>query len=429
MSSDSASAADVSVAPLQSQQTTALDKYRQLRNGTISLTDSLSAEDQLVQSMPDVSPTKWHLAHTTWFFETFLLGTYLDGYQTYHPRYGFLFNSYYNTVGHQYPRPERGLMSRPALEDILRYRDYVDDAMADLLTSDVEADRRFGLLVETGFAHEQQHQELILTDIKHVLGRNPLFPAYDGELPIADDESAPACWTDHPGGLVSIGFDGDRFAFDNERPRHQTWLEPFAMCSRLVTNGEYLEFIDSGGYADPRWWLSDGWMERQLQGWNAPLYWHQQDSGWCIFTLGGLRHLRSEEPVSHVSYYEADAFARWANARLPTEAEWESVASTRPHQGNLQESGFLHPMQVSDHSGQYFGDVWEWTQSPYVAYPGFHPNEGSLGEYNGKFMCNQLVLRGGSCLTPRDHIRATYRNFFPANSRWQFAGFRLARNA
>jgi ergothioneine biosynthesis protein EgtB len=382
----------------------------------------------MVQSTTEASPVKWHQAHTTWFFETFILSPYLPDYQPFDPAFRFLFNSYYKQVGTHPLRTIRATFSRPSLEQVQAYRTHVDEKMERWLATGVAEAPELAALVELGCNHEQQHQELIVTDLKHAFWTNPLSPAYLSR-PVAETRTAiPALrWLDFDGGLCEIGHEGDLFAFDNEGPRHKTYLEPCRIASRLTTNGEYLEFMNDGGYRRPELWLSDGWDTVQANQWEAPLYWHQQDGDWTTYTLGGMRQLRAEEPVCHVSYYEADAFARWAGARLPSEAEWEVAARGLNIAGNLLEDRRFHPSPAGFGGlTQMFGDVWEWTQSPYTAYPGFRPAGGALGEYNGKFMCNQFVLRGGSCATPRSHIRATYRNFFPPASRWQFMGIRLA---
>ncbi|HWE70310.1 MAG TPA: ergothioneine biosynthesis protein EgtB [Acidimicrobiales bacterium] len=404
---------------------------------TRALTDSLgaplSAEDQTVQSMPDVSPTKWHRAHTAWFFETFLLGPKLKGYQHFHPAYEYLFNSYYEGVGTPYPRDQRGLLSRPGIDDIADYRSHVDGAMGELLAEPLD-DPTLGL-IDLGIHHEQQHQELLLMDIKNVLWRNPLHPAY-ADLPAPGHGSwdPPATnWTEHPGGMVDIGHQGTGFAFDNECPRHTELLSPFAIADRPVTCQEWVAFINDGGYRRPELWLSDGWAAIRNQGWDAPLYWTRVDAQWHIFTLGGTRPIHPNEPVCHISYYEADAFARWADARLPSEAEWETAATAGAEGGHFLDLEKLHPTALSPQEAAVgtvlAGDVWSWTSSSYAAYPGFETAAGAVGEYNGKFMVNQYVLRGGSCATPADHVRPTYRNFFPPSARWAFSGLRLARNA
>jgi len=402
--------------------------YSRVRAQSLSLCDTLAAEDFVVQSMPDVSPTKWHLAHTSWFFERFLLQEFVTDYVPFHDAYDYLFNSYYYTVGQMHRRPERGLLSRPTVREIMNYRRHVDEAMNRLLTERGE-DPDVAFLATLGLHHEQQHQELILTDIKHVFSRNPMKPALSDQLrkpPAA--EAGVMRWVRGAEGPQEIGAAGKSFCFDNETPRHTELLHPHELGSRLITNREYREFIEDGGYQHPHLWLSDGWALVQEQGWHRPLYWSRNLE--TEFTLGGEREIDPDAPVTHVSFYEADAYASWAGARLPTEAEWETAAAGAEVRGNLMDSGYWHP--VADRGGdgvrQLFGDVWEWTASPYAAYPGFRPLAGSLGEYNGKFMCNQMVVRGGSCATASDHIRASYRSFFYPHSRWQFLGFRLARD-
>jgi ergothioneine biosynthesis protein EgtB len=408
-------------------------RYRAVRAASLALSDPLSAEDCALQSMPDASPTKWHLAHTSWYFETFVLAAAPD-YRAFDPAFAFLFNSYYNSVGEQYSRPHRGLLSRPTLETVHAYREHVDTHMLALLEEDGldVAAREVALL---GTHHEQQHQELILTDLKHLFGENPTGPVYreSAARPVERRRGAePATFAAFPGGLHELGHAGAGFAFDNEGPRHRIHLEPFALARRPVTNREYLAFLEDGAYRDPTHWLSDGWAAVQTRSWQAPLYWRRRDGGWETLTLGGVRALDLDTPVTHVSYYEADAYARWAGARLPTEAEWEVAAADVPLSGNFVESGALHPLPDPADAGrlrQLFGDVWEWTASAYAPYPGFRAPEGALGEYNGKFMSGQMVLRGGSCASPADHLRRSYRNFFPPDARWQFSGIRLARDA
>jgi ergothioneine biosynthesis protein EgtB len=392
--------------------------YGEVRALTEALAAPLSPEDQTVQSMPDVSPTKWHRAHVTWFFETFVLGPHAPGYRPFDERFGYLFNSYYEAVGPRHDRSQRGLLTRPGAAEVGAYRAHVDAAMAELLTGGISA--RVAELVELGLHHEQQHQELLLMDAKHVLSVNPLQPSYRPArrpAPVATDG-----WFEHDGGLVEVGADGPAFAFDNEGPRHRAWLEPFRLRSSLVTCGEWLEFMADDGYHRPELWLSAGWATIGAQGWEAPGYWEPVD-GWTVFTLDGRRPVDPAEPVCHVSYYEAEAFARWSGARLPTEAEWEVVAAGRPVDGAFLDLDVLHPRGTTS----LHGDAWQWTASPYTPYPGFRPAAGAVGEYNGKFMVDQHVLRGGSCLTPPGHIRPTYRNFFPAAARWAASGVRLAR--
>jgi ergothioneine biosynthesis protein EgtB len=400
--------------------------YDAVRGLTEQLCGPLQAEDYVVQSMPDASPAKWHLAHTTWFFETFVLAACPD-YRPFHPRFAYLFNSYYNALGDRLPRPQRGLLTRPTVAEVFRYRAHVDARLRSLLADG--PDETLASLVVLGLNHEQQHQELLLTDLKHAFGGNPLRPAYCERPPERDVPTVPLSWFAYPGGLRWLGHDGAGFAYDNEMPRHQVLVAPFTLASRLVTCGEYRAFLADRGYDRPELWLSDGWAARQAHGWRAPLYWERIEGEWSQLTLTGLHPVRAATPVCHVSYYEADAYARWAQARLPTEAEWESAAGSCPLEGTFLDGGRLHPAPAAtDRLAQMFGDVWQWTASPYVAYPGYRPPPGALGEYNGKFMCNQLVLRGGSCATPRSHLRRTYRNFFPPDARWQFTGIRLARN-
>lgn len=408
-------------------------EYALIRGGSESLAEGLSAEDCTIQSMPDASPVKWHLAHTTWFFETFVLEPALAGYRVFHPYFRVLFNSYYNSVGDKHPRPERGMLSRPGFEEVLAYRRHVDVAMERLLSSPASADACPRDLIELGLNHEQQHQELILTDLKHLLSRNPLLPAYR-ETPHHPGAGLYSGleWHRYAEGIRRIGWEGDSFRFDNEEPRHRVFLNAYALADRLVTNGEYLRFVEDDGYRRPELWLSEGWENVRSLGWGAPLYWRKLEGRWRIFGLSGEHELAANEPVCHVSYFEADAYARWAGARLPGEAEWESAAEGVDRTGNFLEDEIFHPLAApSGATGphQLFGDVWEWTSSTYGPYPGYRPAPGAVGEYNGKFMCNQYVLRGGSCATPRSHIRSSYRNFFPASARWQFSGVRLARDA
>ena len=408
--------------------------YAAVRARTLDLTQPLSTEDQLVQSMPDVSPTKWHLAHVSWFFETFVLAPALPGYQLFHELYGFLYNSYYEAVGPRWSRPERGLLSRPSLDEVLAYRRHVDDAMARLIAT-VPADRWGDLepLVELGLHHEQQHQELILMDIKHVLSLNPLSPAYVEAAPGQPKAPSPVQWLLFDGGLVEIGHDGSGFAFDNEGPRHRVWLEPFQLAGRLSTCGEYLAFVQDGGYRRPELWLSEGWATVQREAWRVPLYWREDDVGaFSLFTLHGERALDPAEPVAHLSFYEADAFARWSGRRLPTEAEWEAaVAFTADSFGSSLSGHAFHPRPAAPISGlqQTSGELWQWTTSAYGPYPRYRPAQGAIGEYNGKFMSGQMVLRGGCVATPEGHARPTYRNFFPPAARWAFSGVRLADDA
>lgn len=475
--SRTARGATVSTTPSKALQTLAA-RYRAVRAQTEALCAPLEIEDYVVQSMPDASPAKWHLAHTTWFFETLALQPSLDGYEPLDECYAFLFNSYYNSLGEQFTRADRGLVSRPTVAQVRAYRQHVDRAMNALFEGADEATstgRSTGAasVIEVGLHHEQQHQELLLTDLKHMFSRNPLAPVYRGESAAIErpqDEPAPLRWFAHPEGIYEIGHEGPTagnrsaergetsaagpaFAYDNEGPRHRVYLQGFELASRLVTCGEWLEFMADGGYERPELWLSEGWATVEEHGWRAPLYWLQRadeddcrdvaPDGWSCFTLSGIRPVRRREPVCHVSFFEADAFARWASlripgARLPREAEWEVAAAACDQDaaiadGNFVDDGHFHPRPLAgeppaDRPAQLFGDVWEWTSSPYTSYPGYTPPEGALGEYNAKFMSNQIILRGGSCATPRSHIRSTYRNFFPAHVRWQMMGVRLARD-
>jgi len=403
-------------------------RYFRVRARTEALCATLTAEDQVVQSMPDASPVKWHLGHTSWFFETFVLGA-RPGYRPIDDSYQYLFNSYYEAVGDRQPRARRGQLTRPGLDEVRLYRKRVDDRVASVL-GELGPDQIS--VLEVGLHHEQQHQELILTDVKHLLGTQPLRPGYRGDGEHVPPRPAPPLgWRKYRAGIVWIGADADGFAFDNERPRHQVLVAPFQLASRPVTAGEVLAFIAAGGYRDPAYWLSDGWARVQSEGWQAPLYWEQRDDGWLLYDLAGMRPVDPAEPACHLSYYEADAYARFAGARLPTEAEWEIAAVAEPplDEGNFADDGRLHPRVAPQGDGlaQIFGDVWEWTASAYAPYPGFQPLGGALGEYNGKFMCSQMVLRGGSCFTPRGHVRPSYRNFFPPEARWQMTGVRLAK--
>ena len=387
-----------------------------------------------MQSMPDASPAKWHLAHTTWFFETFVLAGSGCGYRLFHPQFGYLFNSYYNSLGDFWPRHQRGLLARPTVAEVYEYREHVDRAMRRLLFEGEQAlPRVLRERIVLGLNHEQQHQELLLTDLKHAFAINPLRPIYRETPPRRPETVTPLHWIEYVGGLRWIGHGGTVFAYDNEKPRHRVFLAPFQLASRLVTCGEYGAFIDEGGYRRPELWLSEGWIARAAQDWRAPLYWQRQEGSWFAMTLGGWQPVQDADPVCHLSFFEADAYARWAGARLPTEMEWEAAACDCPLRGAFLAVETLSPQPLleafpGEQLAQMFGEAWQWTASPYTAYPGYRPLEGELGEYNGKFMCNQMVLRGGSCATPRSHLRRTYRNFFPPHARWQFTGIRLAKD-
>jgi ergothioneine biosynthesis protein EgtB len=413
-----------------------LERYRAVRGTTEALCAPLEIEDFVVQASADASPAKWHLAHTSWFFETFLLEPFGRNYRSYDKTFAYLFNSYYETVGPFFARPLRGHLSRPTVEDVFRYRHSVDERMAELLSGDALAPE-IAVRTELGLNHEAQHQELILTDLKVLFGVNPLRPAYravgnDARHPPAGAEPARAAGVEGSGwqrvapGLRHIGHAGDGFSFDNESPRHQVYLHPAELAERPVSNGQYMAFIEDGGYRRAEFWLSEAWKAVSERGWTAPLYWERSGAEWWNYTLAGMRRVDEDAPVCHVSYYEADAYARWAGCRLPTEMEWETVAAALPVQGNFLESRLLQPRAAA--APQWYGDVWVWTQSAYTPYPGSERLSGSLGEYNGKFMVNQLVLRGGSCASPAWHIRPTYRNFFYGPDRWQFTGLRLARD-
>ena len=414
------------------QQAETMRAFVRVRAQSLALCAPLTPEDMLVQSCEEASPAKWHLAHTTWFFETFILREFLPGYRTFHPDFLWLFNSYYNSLSDQPEKKLRAVFSRPALAAILDYRSYVEEHMARLEEHgmDEEAERR----VVLGLHHEQQHQELLCYDIKNAFWTNPLHPAYQEKAVMLAGQSvsSPVQWVSFDGGLRTIGHEGTEFSYDNESPLHREFLEPFLLASRLVTCEEYLAFMEDGGYRRPELWLAEGWTTVKAHGWNAPMYWREIDGEWRVYTMSGVAALQdvAATPVCHVSYLEADAFANWAGKRLPTEAEWEVAANGARVEGNFVESGLLHPTAAREAGPeavqQLFGDVWEWTRSPYIGYPGYKALPGALGEYNGKFMCNQMVLRGGSAVTPLSHIRSTYRNFFSPATRWQFAGIRLA---
>ncbi len=402
-----------------------VESYQHVRAATLSLCEHLAPEDHVVQSMPDVSPTKWHLAHVTWFFERFVLKEYLKTYDWFNEDFDFVLNSYFYTVGGMYARPDRGLLTRPTVNEVIAYREYVDNAMLNLI-ADKTGDKSFDFLIEVGLNHEQQHQELILTDIKHVFSVNPAWPTINPTLtPPPVRETPPHEFRNGPCGVRKIGHKNDSYCFDNELPRHPEMIAEHQIGSRLVTNGEYLDFVHDAGYSNPKLWHSDGWAIINREGWSRPLYWTEGLD--AEFTLGGKRELDLHSPVTHVSYYEAFAYAKWAGARLPTEAEWELAAEEEEVSGNFRESNYWHPIAAS--GSQLFGDVWEWTSSAYLPYPGFVPLPGALGESNGKFMSSQMTVRGGSCATATEHMRASVRSFFYPHQRWQFLGIRLAKDS
>lgn len=409
-----------------------LEIFSKIRLFTEKLCEPLETEDFVVQTMPDVSPTKWHLGHTSWFFEAFVLNDAVPGYKSINPLYDYLFNSYYVQIGERWLRPHRGFLSRPTVKDVFNYRKHVNESVIKFIQkSDEEKYEKYAPVIELGLHHEQQHQELLLTDIKHVLSINPLNPVYaernnKGSLP-----DSKLTWIEFPEGIFEIGSDEKSFCYDNETPRHKQFLKTFLLANRLVTNGEYIEFIEEGGYKNTPLWLSDGWTTVEQEKWKAPLYWEKKDGEWWNFTLNGFRKVIPSEPVTHISYYESDAYAAWRGLRLPTEVEWELAAGCLQYEGNFVEELNFHPIPLDVNGNdlkQMYGDVWEWTRSSYSPYPEYKPLPGALGEYNGKFMSGQMVLRGGSCATSRSHIRNTYRNFFPPHSRWQFMGLRLAKD-
>ena len=406
-----------------------ISRYHLVRKDSLDICSPLSPEDHCIQTCPEVSPPKWHLAHTSWFFEAFILSRQDAQYRPFHPQYDYLFNSYYETMGNPFPRAQRGLLSRPGLDEILEYRAYVDAAMTSHIENINPAQlESLAFLIELGLNHEQQHQELLYTDIKHILAFNPLSPAYDDKLPVpASINAQPLQWLSRPGGIHQIGASQNGFSYDNEGPRHSVLIRDHKIADRPVNNAEYMDFMNAGGYQDCGLWLADGWKHINDRQWNSPLYWQFIGEQWWQMTLAGLRRVDMSAPVSHISFYEADAFARWHGSRLPEEAEWE-LASLEHNSdtGNYREERYLQP--IATKGIEFFGNVWEWTSSTYQPYPGFKPLQGSIGEYNGKFMCNQMVLRGGSCVSPREHLRHTYRNFFYPHERWQFTGIRLAKD-
>lgn len=412
-----------------------LHAYKTVRSKTKDICKPLATEDYVIQSIDDVSPPKWHLAHTSWFFENFILMPFNTAYPQFHPLFHHLFNSYYYTVGNPYPRFRRGILSRPTVETIYEYRRHIDKHVTEFIeVAPHETLLKLQSILYLGLNHEEQHQELLLMDIKHNFSLDPNFPAFLAQVVKHDSHFTPLHFVANEGGVIEIGYEGENFCFDNELPRHQMILKPFSVASRLVTNGEYVEFIESGAYQKPEGWLADGWECIQKSNWQAPLYWKKIENEWYAFTLGGLKKIDLNEPVSHISYYEADAYATFRGCRLPTEAEWEyhTYLHHQIQNGNFLENGLYHPIAISAKTNnkmhQLLGDLWEWTSSSYSPYPGYKPLHGPLGEYNGKFMSSQMVLRGGSCVTPKQHVRLSYRNFFQPDKRWQFSGIRLAKD-
>lgn len=407
-----------------------LSLYNQVRAFSHHLVDPLEIEDFVIQPMESASPTKWHLAHTSWFFETFVLEKFDDSFKSLHPQYAYFFNSYYLQTGVPFTRAKRGLLSRPTVKEVFTYREYVDDQVRNFIEQcDDSVWEKASEVVEIGINHEQQHQELILTDLKYLLAQNPLLPTYKKTDKVDGSTPSDINWISFSKGIVEIGNEGNEFTYDNEHPKHSTYVQDFELADRLVTVGEYLQFMEDDGYKRSELWLDEGWSAVQAEIWEAPLYWFKKEGDWHIFTLSGVHPINNNEPVTHVSYYEADAFARWKGVRLPTEQEWEHACGAQAIEGNFVDNDLMHPVAASNKEGlkQMYGDAWEWTMSSYAPYPGYKPLPGALGEYNGKFMANQYVLRGGSCATSKSHIRKTYRNFFHADARWQFSGIRLAK--
>ena len=412
------------------QKESVLKHFKDVRAFSHYLVEPLEVEDFVIQASEFASPTKWHLAHTSWFFETFVLEKFDEDFESLHPQYAYFFNSYYLQTGVPFTRAKRGVLSRPTVKEVFEYRQYVNEQIASFIDSaSDEMWAEAAKVIEIGIHHEQQHQELILTDLKYMLGQNPLLPVYreTDHQPVPNAGSLE--WISFEEQVTEIGNEGDEFTYDNEHPRHRTLVQDFQLSNRLVTNGEYLEFINARGYSESKLWLDEGWSAVKNNDWKAPLYWFKRDEKWMQFTLSGAREVDLNEPVTHVSYYEADAFARWKGVRLPTEQEWEHACGDLPIDGNFVEDGNFHPTgsESPKELKQMYGDVWEWTMSAYAPYPNYKPLPGALGEYNGKFMANQYVLRGGSCATSKTHIRKTYRNFFHADARWQFSGIRLAK--
>ncbi|MEN8131826.1 MAG: ergothioneine biosynthesis protein EgtB [Pseudomonadota bacterium] len=414
---------------MDASRETLIAEFERVRRYTESLCSPLATDDYQIQSIVQTSPPKWHIAHVTWLFEAFVLPHFVPGYKPYNLRFDFLFNSYYYTHGEMHPRSKRGMLSRPTLDEVYRYRSYVNDRMRELIENVDDAQwETLAFYVILGLNHEEQHQELVLMDVKHNFSVNPLRPAYRDDLQTPQGKTRPMRWLERAGGIHRIGHANKGFAYDNETPRHDVLVRDHCLADRFITNGEYLAFIEDGGYSDPALWLSDGWALLQREDWRHPLYWEQLDGQWLQFTLGGMRQLNPHEPVCHLSFYEADAYARWAGKRLPLESELETMLEEQPVTGNFADSDLLHPSPAGD-GNQWYGDLWAWTGSPYSTYPGFKPLAGSIGEYNGKFMSNQMVLKGGCCATPYGHTRSSYRNFFYPDERWAFTGLRLAEDA
>lgn len=410
-----------------------INRFKEIRAFSLKLCETLVTEDFVIQSMPDVSPTKWHLAHTSWFWEAFVLKEVNPAYKSINPQFNYLFNSYYIQIGKRFSRPQRGLLARPTVKEVMEYREFVDENMLNFLNNADEKEiARMAVVIDIGLNHEQQHQELIVTDIKHVFSVNPLYPVFRERKILKTADPGAIEWITFAQGVFEVGYKGKEFFYDNEQPVHKIYLTDFELASRLITNREFIEFIEDGGYSRPELWLSNGFATVENEGWQAPMYWEKVKGEWCNFTLSGSRQVVLEEPVTHISFYEAEAFSHWAGYRLPTEAEWEVASANSPLNGNFVENENFHPVPLSNKSdgklNQMYGDVWEWTRSDYAPYPGYKVPPGAIGEYNGKFMSGQIVLRGGSCATSVSHIRNTYRNFFPPNVRWQFSGIRLAKD-
>ena len=410
-----------------------INRFKEIRAFSLKLCETLVTEDFVIQSMPDASPTKWHLAHTSWFWEAFVLKEVNPDYKSINPQFNYLFNSYYTLIGKRFSRPHRGLLARPTVKEVMEYREFVDENMLNfLINADEKEVAQIAIVIDIGLNHEQQHQELIVTDIKHVFSVNPLHPVFRERKIIETADPGAIEWITFKEGIFEVGYKGNEFFYDNEQPDHKIYLHDFELASRLVTNREFIKFIEDGGYSRPELWLSNGFATVENENWQAPMYWEKVDGEWHNFTLSGFRQVILEEPVTHISFFEAEAFAHWSGFRLPTETEWEVASANLPVEGNFVENENFHPVTLTEKNkgrlNQMYGDVWEWTRSDYAPYPGYKVPSGAIGEYNGKFMSGQIVLRGGSCATPISHIRNTYRNFFPPNARWQFSGIRLAKD-